>query len=307
MNVERLHSLALAVREDLEQTNLPGTLKRLRDALQNQVNSPQEPSHEQNVSKTRGMLETALHSAGSNSFPPVWKKLLQDLKVDELLGNRVLETVREVFSRNQITPSVALTEITTIQQRSEKLQGTVSALIEALQHLNVPPEEIDAGKAELGILIPRSAVDNDLRELGKELNRLDNIFGPFSELASGSRPGFPVRSIASSELNFFVDLPPKTAACIAVAVERIIALYKQLLEIRKLRREMSQQGVPDERLASIDEHAADHMRKGARVVRVVEKRRASPSSVSTLRDHPCRSARHVFPSIHPAELDGSAS
>ena len=44
-----------------------------------------------------------------------------------------------------------------------------------------------------------------------------------------------------------------------------------------------------------------------RVVRVVEKPKASPSGMSTLGDLPRRSARHVFPSIHPAELDGAAS
>jgi hypothetical protein len=44
-----------------------------------------------------------------------------------------------------------------------------------------------------------------------------------------------------------------------------------------------------------------------RVVRVVEKRGTSPSGVSTLCDLPGRSARHVFPSIHLSELDGTAS
>jgi hypothetical protein len=44
-----------------------------------------------------------------------------------------------------------------------------------------------------------------------------------------------------------------------------------------------------------------------RVARVVEKYGASPSGVSTLRDLPSRGARQVFPSVHPTELDGSAS
>src|SRR5688500_11789847 len=51
----------------------------------------------------------------------------------------------------------------------------------------------------------------------------------------------------------------------------------------------------------------DACRSVGRVVRVVEKPSASSSGMSTLRDLPCRSARHVFPSIHPAQLDGAAS
>jgi hypothetical protein len=57
----------------------------------------------------------------------------------------------------------------------------------------------------------------------------------------------------------------------------------------------------EELLKSSDKNAL------GRVARVVEKHGPSPSGVSTLRDLPRRSVRQVFPSIHPAELDGAAS
>jgi hypothetical protein len=49
MNAERLHAIAAAVSSDLAATGTLTTLKQLRDALQNQVQEPQQPGHQQQV------------------------------------------------------------------------------------------------------------------------------------------------------------------------------------------------------------------------------------------------------------------
>ena len=59
-----------------------------------------------------------------------------------------------------------------------------------------------------------------------------------------------------------VELAPGAAACIAVAVERTVTLYKQLLEIRRLRQELSEQGLQEDSLVGVDSHANTHMERG---------------------------------------------
>ncbi len=49
---------------------------------------------------------------------------------------------------------------------------------------------------------------------------------------------------------------------VAVAVERVVALYKNLLEVRKLRQQMEDQGVPVDNLAGVDEYANSVMAEG---------------------------------------------
>lgn len=48
---------------------------------------------------------------------------------------------------------------------------------------------------------------------------------------------------------------PKVCACIALAIERIVALYKNLLEIRKLQGELKNQGLQEDSLKGVQEHA----------------------------------------------------
>jgi hypothetical protein len=47
-----------------------------------------------------------------------------------------------------------------------------------------------------------------------------------------------------------------------VTIERIVALYKQLLEIRKLHGELEKAGVPAQNLKGVEEHANAFMEKG---------------------------------------------
>jgi hypothetical protein len=262
MNADRLHSLAVAIQHDLKSTSVVAALQRLLASLQNQVNAPQEPSHQQQVSAQLKTLATSLKEAPSNRYPPIWKQPLLEMRVQDLLGEPVLQTIQEIFQRNQITASVALEEIRKLHQRLEQFQATITSLITSFGHLNIGREDLEPGQVELGVLIPRDAVDNKLLEFAQELNRLHKHLGVFAELALGQREGFPIRAIASTDLMVFLDLAPKVGACLAVAIERSVALYRQLLEIRKLRTEMSQQGIPDTALAKIDDHANQHMTKG---------------------------------------------
>ena len=58
------------------------------------------------------------------------------------------------------------------------------------------------------------------------------------------------------------------AACLAIAIERIVTLYKQLLEIKKIRVELLKQGVPEKQTAGIEEHANKVMENGIETLTV---------------------------------------
>lgn len=255
MNVERLHALALAVLDDLSATNSIGLLKKLSAALQRQMENPQDPAPQAEVGVIRSQLMDALSGAASNTFPPIWQQLLADIGGQGLLGNAVRAPIEATFQSNQITPSVAVTELRALQQQIAEFQSALTSIVAAMQKLGVKSETLESGQVELGILIPRPAVQNRLKEFGNELRKMNAILAPFDELATGQRTGFGIRGIASSDLTVFLDVAPAVGACVAVAVERLVALYKQLLEIRKLRRDLEQQGLPEAALNPINEHA----------------------------------------------------
>jgi hypothetical protein len=262
MNVERLHALARAVRADLEVTNVVSIVRQMASQLQAQVASPQDPGPQQQVSNLRRDLAEALRAAPSNAFPPVWHEQLKELGIDDCLGESLLREVEEIFDRNQITPSTAHEEITGIADHLDQIAASLTQLLAAFEWFKVPTEELAPGEFEIEVLIPRGAVNNTLSGLGEEFEELQAILLPFVELSTGSRPPLVLRAISSSDFGAFIETVGPVAACVAVGAERVVSLYKQLLEIRRLRTDMKNQQVPDSALAAIDEHANSIMTSG---------------------------------------------
>lgn len=125
MNVERLHLILKATLDAVTAAGLVGWAHR--------------PS--QGRSMTRRRLPTSSRSAlNSKSSAPVsrrwrpisspWlKQILREHGLSHFIGDQLLQVLVEIFSRNAITPSVALKELQAIQT---ELAGDVAAVTELL-------------------------------------------------------------------------------------------------------------------------------------------------------------------------------
>jgi hypothetical protein len=262
MNVERLHAIAFALREDLNSSEALLLLQNLVSSLSAQISQPNQPQHQQNTSQFFTQLVQALANSQVNSFSPTWRQVLDEIGASRLLGNGLAERIRDTFLRNQITPSVAQQELQTYFNEVQQLFSGVDQMLAGLSALKIEREELAPGECELGVLVPRVFLDNRLDRFASELDELNQIFGVFSEIASGSRPGFPIKTISSSDLSVYLEVGAIVGACIATCIERIVALYKQLLEIRKTQAELAKLGVEKKNLKGLEDHANGVMEKG---------------------------------------------
>lgn len=262
MNIERLHAIAVAILNDINNTHADTNLQQIIKALNSQINQPQEPQFQQQVSQHLQTLYTSLSSAPSNEFSPAWKQTLQELDVYDILGTRLAVRIQQICERNQITPSVALEELQKIHSQLTKAKNALDQIVSAFHDLNISAEELELGQCEIGILVPRLAVNNRLKEFGKDLEELDNLFGTFSEVTTGSRPGFEIRSISSSDLSVFLSTAPVVCAAIVLAVDRILGLYQRVLEIRKHHGELKKLGLQSKDLKGVIDSANSIMKDG---------------------------------------------
>jgi len=262
MNAERLNAIAKAVTSDYQSLNISQMLRKLVSSLQDQVSQNNAPEYQNEVANARGHLSDALGSSATNTFSPTWREAIHELGIDDVLGLALFDQIEATFSRNLITPAAALEELKTLSERVDSVMLSLENLSDAFQVLRIRNEDLAPGECEIGVLIPRQFVSNELSNLGDEFQDLDQILGVFDELATGSRSGFKVRTISSTDFSVFLDSTHAVCACLAVALERLIALYKQLLEIRKLRAELEKQGVKELELAGVSAHAENKMSDG---------------------------------------------
>lgn len=255
MNTERLHAIARAVIDDINTTNSEATLQQVVESLQNQVNQPQDPAFQNQLSQSLTTIYEALENSLSNSFSPAWKQALGELGLEGYLGTTLKIRIKEIFERNQITQAVALQELNEINNQLKQKKSSLDQLLSVFEILEIGSGELEPGQYEVGILIPRLAVSNNLKEFSKDLERIEKTFGVFSELTTNSRPGFKINSVSSSDFIILLAMIPATVASIAFAVERLLTVYKRILEIRIKYSELKKLGFENKELTSIKKKA----------------------------------------------------
>lgn len=267
MNAERLHAIARAINQEIKKSNLVNNLQELADSLQNVVNDP-DSEHQKALGNALQQVLSALTNVPSDDFSPAWRQILEELGGDDILGRSLKAYLQDVFERNQITPSVALQDVQQVHKLVRDFDNALTQVINGAKYLKIGAEELEPGECELGVLVPRQAVHNRLGYFAKELSELNFIFGTLSELSSGERENFEIRTISSSDLIIYLKAIPVVAACVAHVAEKIITLYKQFLEIRKLKKELREQGVPEDKMQGIEDHANTMMAKGIETLTV---------------------------------------
>ncbi len=255
MNTTKLHIIAKDLQAELGRVNTVSLVQQIISALQSQINQPQQPTHQQQLSSHLSTLYQRLEESPVDEYSPAWRDAMSELGIADDFGLTLERRIKDIIEKNQITPQSALDELQKIHTDISGTKENLDGLIDGLEYFDVGEDELSKDECEVGIIVPRSFVNNNLKKFGSELVVLEKTLLVFSELATGNREPLRVRQISSSELSIFLEYIPQIGACIAIAVERIVALYKQLLEIKKLKKDLIVQEVPEEQLAGIDTHA----------------------------------------------------
>jgi hypothetical protein len=266
MNTERLHKILSEIQKEFNQKNLLIQLQAVRDNLTNQVNQPQQAGYQQNLVAALSVLNDNLTNSSYNNFSPGWKQIIKELGGHNLMGHELKNSIDDIFNRNQITPAVALDNINTIVSQVEQLKAAIDEILLGFTKLKIGKEDLAAGQCEMGYSIPRKVVENKLSSLSKEVAELNFILGTLSETITGKKEEFEVKTISSSDFLLYVIISLQVADVLSNAIEKIINNYKTILEIKILRNQLNEKGVPEKATKEIEEYANSSMEEVIRKI-----------------------------------------
>lgn len=255
MNVERLHRVIYDFKNDLVQTNILALIQNVRDNLQNVVNQPNQPTYQINLVASIDELNKGLMSSRHNNYTPMFKETISDISNNMNFGEELKNEIQNIFASNSITPAKALEDINKIYNEISTVQTGITNAISGLESLNIEKEELEPGECELGYTIPRNYVDNKLVELKNEIGELNFILNFITEAVTGKTEEYKVKTISSSEFLLYVIIGLQVADVLSKATERILNHYKLILDIKVLRNQLSEKGVPSKETSSIDKYA----------------------------------------------------
>lgn len=261
MNSERLHAIVLQLNQEMTRTDTVVKVQELIDALTQVINHP-NPLHHQELSLNLLAICNALNNTASDEFSPVWRQITQEIGGEVFFGTTLKSKIEAIFARNQITPVLALTELQQLHEQLQRFSTALDHCSAAFGHFKIGDEKLAPGECEIGILIPRAAVRNKLIDFANELKELGSILNTFAEVATGSKDDLAIRTISSTDLLVHLQASAPLATFLAACIARVVDLYKNLIEIRKLHQEIRRQGVPDQNMSGIENYANEIMEKG---------------------------------------------
>jgi hypothetical protein len=259
MNIEVLNAICMSLVHEFKKTYILDILAQLSAHMQNMINQPQDHQYQQNVSQVKVNLILKLRETGINDFSPSWKEHIKKIGFEGLYGYELADKIEGIFDKNQTTISVAHQEIVKIHKKLSLLIPCVNRLVSDLKTLNIGFEKLQDGQSEFEILIPRMAINQDIKQFADEIIEIKKIIDDFNELIIGSRPEIKLKTIASSDYSILLDILPKVGFGLLTAISLIITTYKSILEIKKHYKELKTQGIPDDDLKVIENYAHNKM------------------------------------------------
>ncbi|WP_179349772.1 hypothetical protein [Winogradskyella pacifica] len=260
MNVERLHRILKDLDHLIKTEKIVTLLQQVRDHLQNQVSQPNQPAHQTNLVSALNKLYETLANSEYNNYSPSWKEIIEEISENVLFGIPLKKEIKEILSSNAITPAKALEDIKSIFNNLQAFQTATKSTLTGFKTLGIEEEDLEQGECELGYTIPRNYVENKLSELKNEIGELNFILNNISEAVTGEKQEYKVKTISSSDFLLYVIIGLQVADVLSKATERILNHYKQILEIKVLRNQLKEKGVPASKTKSIETHANGMMR-----------------------------------------------
>jgi len=250
MNAGRLHAVLELIKQDYEKHEVVARLQAASNALATSIRTVNEDTAVA-FRDAIGDLYKALEQSPLTSATPSELETLKEIGAHDKVGAGLRGEIENTLNSNTVTPANALAELQRIAEVISHFNDVVTQIIGGFEELKIPYEALQPGESEIGATIPWQVVETNLEGLQKNLQQYDRSLKAFGELAD-DRPDSPaVRSVGSSAFQIFLESTPGIALCIATAIERLCALYKQILEIRVLRKKVKEQSLPEEVSASI--------------------------------------------------------
>lgn len=253
MNLGRFHAAIHVLRQEFEQDNLVKVLANLQSTLQGSISQP-DPQTALAFKDSYATLVTTLQNAKSIRAYPTRQKIFEEIGAAGYIGLGLANRIATIFSENQITPANALTELQALAKQANQFFQRVKVIDDAFTELKLERDELEPGQFEIGLSLPKLVTGSDIGSLENEFHEIDFVLKTLQEVVGAGAGSLSVKTISASEWQIYLEAVPTLAAGLAFAIERIVTLYKNNLEIKKLKKELEERKLPENVLKPLQDH-----------------------------------------------------
>ena len=244
MHLGRFHAVIDYIGRHFDEAKLTEQLDAAAAALDQYAQSRAE-SH---IAEFRTKLSAALDSSENvppELLQPYAQQVIDELSVRELFPPRLRAAIEEITAANGFD-SAALSAALRKHAKQYLVKITLVKQLDAsLGGLSAEYTAVAEETAEVGLLLPREVVGETLPDLSREFDKISNLARAVNELTGQENYDSRISTISSSWWQVFLEVPIDQVALWIVAIERVVALFKNNLEIKNLQRQLGEKLIPE--------------------------------------------------------------
>ncbi len=256
MHTARLHAALHCIGEEFDCGGVVEKLGELQGALDSSVQSPSEQNTKA-FQQACGELQKLLESSATNRATPSTRGIFERLGALGYTGRGLWGQVSGILEANTMSPADAQKQMARLGKKLGGFYKSVKAMHKKLHDFDIKPDCLAAGQACVGISIPPELVGSNLEGLGTEIHEFDDALKTFEKIVGQEVASLKISSLGPTGFQLFLEVSAEVAGALALAVERIAGVYKNLMQIKKLRADLVKQKVPAERIEAIVEHEGE--------------------------------------------------
>lgn len=243
MNIEKLCTLLDDLLSEYEKNNILSLFQTVISALSKSVSQP-NAANSQSLKESLEVLYKALDACHTNNLVPSRYEMLRAIGGVPRTGIGLRKSIEKTLNVNNITPSNALAEMQVLHQEITAFHTTIVNLTQGFAQLNIKADKLNEDEFEIGLIIPSGQDIDNLAAISKELRGFDKLFRLVGEVVGGDVTSSKIRAIGSGSYDIFLLAAPLVATFVIKSVERLLGIYKSILEVRLLRKQLEEKNFP---------------------------------------------------------------
>ena len=256
MHTSKLHGALHCIEEEFDSGKVLEKLGELQGALDASVQSP-GGQNTKAFHQACEQLERLLQSSATNMATPSMRVIFAQLGAGPNIGQKLWERISGIIEANTMSPADVQKQMAKLSKQLNSFCESLKALHTKLHDFDIADEPLAVGQGFLGISILPELVGSNLDGLATEIHEFDDALKTFQKIVAQEVVSLEVSSLGSDGFQLFLKVSPELAGALALAIERIVRMYKNLVQLKKLQADLVKQNVPAERIESIAEHEGE--------------------------------------------------
>lgn len=266
MHLGKFHAAITKLAQDYVKRNVNANLQGVIQQLDSIASNPGNADVAKSFKTQLDTLRLELARSPLNKPYPTLAALLNSIEAMPFVGDRLFQRVEDILAKNGMTPQLAATALRELMTKVSEFYASISAIDNAFSALDVEYVALSPGEGEIGISIPQPAGPRLLSDLATITKKWNMALRPFVEIADPDHNPIAVRTISSSDWQFYLTAAAGVYLALSGAVSQMNELLHKLVETKQLIAQLTQKGVSAASTAAVVEEAETMLENGTRAL-----------------------------------------